>query len=1208
MSDRNDLVQAIRKAASGPELSQAVAALDVFDQAARDRAAADREVDLGARLASSRLTPVSIHETHTAATDWLLEVQEPADESYRPKMIAQASTWFSQLDPAVREDAGEFAEQARGRARTLASIFGSAAPAAEREFLQTAGYLQAQAASGLPQIQQTVDANNMPAETPLPTETFENFAPPVDQFNTQVEDENHGSQISSDAAPMIQQIRQQDSSGSGFGSGPERPDEHSTGFDTSNSYAEVPLGPPGQIGTAPAATDRQVGSTPNPVAGQPQDAGAAQRRTTTAASDGYSAPDPAGFRWALAADEIVHPFHTRCASAHWPDETCGAQAHTASVAVGYVMNLDKARRLDAAEKIGADRGRVAVAKAPDLAQLASFHNHVAKGCMASDPAEEDMAVLHGFMAVVRPVLAGDSGAQCDNCAAGDHKRCTYAGCSCTHASKQASRLDFKQGASSPAAGKCHICGQEADGTCENCGKDVCDNHAQMRDHSRFCDTCNPRPGKPHGHETYPPRSVTGASSLDQVQQTVNPNNHPTPEDDDLPEGVAFPLNPAWQAQWQTGPDGPAPKGGQPGPREAAKMNGLPTEAAQYFGRMDALEGKQPHHKSSYPFSDKAHGQYLRSWNEVHATQAAVNGADPLNRQAYGQMTGRPDLHSHWQGHYDQARAAQAQRGSAMPMTAARSIAHQMVPDQQLADHMNELHGYDQTDVDGMMLDDHDDGNLEDQHEYDHRSGNTGTPHRHDDYGSPRLASLRTAGDSGTGVHEDNDRCLSCGHRRGCDCPEQCEYPDGSKTAARRTADMWTRPVQTTDDGAQVANSPDTAPQPGSANASPQDADAAAGAAAGRADRAAGSRPAFADNSSAVSPYVKAYSEAYGAPVVPQNQDVPVSMGGDNGQALLDQEAQQHVQTAQGARHHAVLDDPDFIKGYGFASKWREGIALPSTGSAHFEAGLYAGVTDRPEMQAAWTSRHAALATRHPELGHRISRHQMLSTQMASRGGLRVEGSYVTTAIKTRRQKDGDEECWKCGDYMRPEERERGPSWAPVMGTPWQHKPEHQERCDWIRGLSVADYKNWKADQKTKTAGVSTDLITDGPGTSPDPMGGTPLNGPGTPPPMGGRDEAATPGGAPPYQGAPPLPGGPVVPDQVMGPSQQPPQPDGPFTNTFSGNHPSNVTLAPVAPNTAAQPGYSNPDAYQGAMPDRTARMAEFRRRVQAGIASMGAKQ
>jgi hypothetical protein len=1090
MSDRNELVTAIQKAASGPALSQAVAALDAYDQAGRDRAAADREVDLGARLAAQRLTPVPLHEHHTAATDWVLDVPDPADEGYRSAMIAQASTWYASLDPAVREDRDELAEQARGRARTLASVFGSAARSAESEFLQMVGYLQAQAASGLPQIQQTIDGNNMPAETPLPVETFENFAPPVDQFNTRVEDENHGSQISSETAPMIQQIRQQDSSGSGFGSGPERPDEHSTGDDFSNSYAEVPLGPPGQIGTAPAATDRQVGSTPNPIAGQPQDAGAERR--TTAARDGYSPADPAGFRWSLT--EIVHPFHARCASAHWPDEACGAQAHTASVAIGYAMDLDKARRLDQAEKIGAAEGRKAVQAAASPAALADFHNRVASACMASSPAEEDMAVLHGFMAVVRPVLAGpvtaaDPGAR---------------------TSRQASRLDFKQGAAAPGHDSCHICGGDADHTCEGCGRGVCDEHTTTaRDGVAMCNSCQKPAGLPKGHEIYPPRSVTGASALNQVQQTVDPNNHPTPEDDQLPEGVMFPINPAWAAQWETTPGGPAPKG-QAKEAAGSRMNGLPTAAAQYFGRMDALEGKSPHNKGNYPFSSKAHGQYLRSFNEVHATQAAVNGDEPLTREDYGNLTGRPDLHAHWQGHYDQARAARSQRSS-QPMTAAR------------------------------------------------REG-------------------------------DDNRCTDCGHRPGCDCPHDCDSDPSELNASQqrfsslRTADMWSRPVPTTDDAAPVANGPQTAVQPQSANASPQDSDAAAGAAAGRADRAAGSRPAFADNSSAVSPYVKAYAEAYGGPAAPQNQDVPVSMGGDNGQAMLGQEAQQHVQTAQGIRredlskaintpyqhiqpgdldpddeqaladypddswkyprednemehprHHAVLGDPDFIKGYGFASMWKPGAGLVAQGSRAFEAGLYIGITDRPEIQASWLRAHASQAARHPELGHRISRHQMLSVQLARKVGLRVQSGYVQ-------------------------------------------------------------------------AGVSTDLITDGPGTSPDPMGGTPLNGPGTPPPMGGRDEAATPGGAPPYQGAPPLPGGPVVPDQVMGPSQQPAQPDGPFTNTFSGDHPNNANLAPVAPNTAAQPGYSNKDAYDGAMPDRTARMAAFRQRVQAGIASMGAKQ
>jgi hypothetical protein len=110
--------------------------------------------------------------------------------------------------------------------------------------------------------------------------------------------------------------------------------------------------------------------------------------------------------------------------------------------------------------------------------------------------------------------------------------------------------------------------------------------------------------------------------------------------------------------------------------------------------------------------------------------------------------------------------------------------------------------------------------------------------------------------------------------------------------------------------------------------------------------------------------------------------------------------------------------------------------------------------------------------------------------------------------------------------------------------------------------------------------------------------------------MAGLDTANAPGGASPYQGAPPLGGGPVAPDDVVGNPQQAPQPSGPFTNTFSGDHPENTTLAPVAPNSAAEPGYSNKNAYSGNPlgGDRTAnlKLAVFRQRVQDGLVRMGA--
>jgi hypothetical protein len=427
--ERNRLLAMIRAASTGQEQASAVAALDQFDRRVASLAQADRELDLGATIAARRLTPVPIHEHHTAATDWLGEADVP-DGSYRTAMIAEASAWWAGLDPEVRADAGEFAEQARGRARTLASAHGSLARQAEAEFLQMAGYLRgAQGASGLPQIDQLVDPNNQPSATPYPTEVFPTFGDEQDPFN-QVETNNHQSGASSMGAPLIQQVEQMNNSGSGYGTGPEKPDQHSTGFDTSNSYAEVPLGPPGQISTAPAATDSQAGSAPNPILGQPQDAGAEQRRTAVIA--GYSMPDPFGYRWAMSP-EVTHPFHERCGSAHWPEESCEDRAHTASMAVGYLMNLDAARRAAQCEAVGVREGLRAIASADGPKALGAAHNRFTAAWGDSDRTIDDTAVLHGFMAVVRPVLAEvahTAAIECTACKGGDCANCDGRDCGC----------------------------------------------------------------------------------------------------------------------------------------------------------------------------------------------------------------------------------------------------------------------------------------------------------------------------------------------------------------------------------------------------------------------------------------------------------------------------------------------------------------------------------------------------------------------------------------------------------------------------------------------------------------------------------------------------------------------------------------------------------------------------------------------------------
>ena len=1059
MTDRSDLVAAIHAAKDGRSLSQAVAALDAHDRTAAQRAAADRELDLGAHVAARRLEPVPAHELHTAATDWLADFEVPEQGDFRTAMIAEASTWYSRLDPAVREDGQELGEQARGRARTLASAYGQHRRQAEQQFLQMVGYLH-QGASGLPQIDQTIDPNNAPAPTPYPTEVFPTFGEEQDPFNG-VETNNHQSGASSEGAPMLQQLNQQQSSGSGFGSGPEKPDEHDTSFDTSNSYAEVPLGAPGTLPTQPAATDSMGSSHPNPVAGTQQDAGADRRQV--AAVQGYSMPDAFGYRWVTTA-EVHHPYHTACSGAHWPDEPCGgSREHTASVAVGYSMDLHKAARLDAAERLGAQEGLHAYHASQTVADLVAAHNRFAAAWGDSDRTDEDSAVLHGYMAVVRPVMA-DLLHEARDFSEAEREKDAKSGDALPdgklpiedehdlenaerlkgkvkgvpksevnsymrekekefgHKESSRSRLDFPRAAEAAFAKGAPFAGYKDFAACVAANQDKGDPEA-------YCGKIKHR--------------VEGASSLTQVQQIVDPNNTPTPGDDDLPDGVAFPLNPDWEAQWQTGPQGAAPKGATPS-AEAAGMGGMTERAAGMFGRMDALEGKNPHHKDNYPFSPRIHGAYLRGWNTIHGASAGLGITDPINREAYSGLTGRPDLHAHWRDAFDTARR----------------------------------------------------------------------------YYSTNQGSRDTT-------------------VRGGDGSEQIE-----QMASRKQADAWSQPRQSTDD----LRPPYSAPETNVPMVQPA-GDYEAGAAAGKADRAAGERPAFADNSSGVSQYVKGYAEAYSAAPQPQGaQDVPYSMGGDSGQAMNAQDAERAyradplsgVSAGTGPVSAAfapreLMQRPEFRKGYLFARQWLPGDRLVSTGSAEFEAGLYAGITDRPADQAAWAAAHGDLARKgHPELAERIAKHASFTAKTAGKHGLQSTGFYLV-----------------------------------------------------------------------RKAGTTTDLITDGPGTSPDPMGATPLTGPGTPPPMAGRDEAAAPGGAPPYQGAPPLPGGPVVPDDVMGDPQQAPQPSGPFTNTFSGDHPENASLAPVAPNSADQPGYTNKDAYQGD-PHGGDKLAAFRARVQAGLQRMGA--
>jgi len=673
---------------------------------------------------------------------------------------------------------------------------------------------------------------------------------------------------------------------------------------------------------------------------------------------------------------------------------------------------------------------------------------------------------------------------------------------------------------------------------------------------------------------------TGASSLPVQHQVTDPNNVPTPQADQFDEATMFPLNPAFEGQWVTGPNGPQPVGQKQGARGSMTPS---TAAVKMFGRLDAMEGKDPHHKDHYPFSPKAHANYTRGWAETRGVMDGTLDKEPMSREDFGAKTGRPNLH----GEYLEAHAIGRARkfNQSEGGTQAEASRRQGAADSDTRPAETLPTGEQVGDQDGDLWG----GRGEQAVTAFLRPRSTWT----------RLERQAVAQSIAVLRKRAGEDCPNCDHPRH---EGQCRDGDCSCTYAgrylihsmRRQGDSWTQPRHSTDDINPPFNRPETTPQPWASN---MDADAQAGARDGAEDARNGQRPTFMDNSSQVSPYVKAYAESYAQASEQMRgqgpQDVPRSMGGDSGQAANAVDAQTRWQVAQGSRIRVSAAfvtrretaQPDFRKGYRFARRWRPGDRLVSRGTPAFEAGLYAGISDSPGIQERWVTAHKSMAGRHPALVARLAAHQSFTAQWAtSHPDALVRGLYVYAA-----RDDDDDSC----DY-------------PNCGMSASATVNGKRLC----GEHARDYRKMLK-QQGKTAGTSTDLITDGPGTSPDPMGSTPLNGPGTPPPSGGRGEPARPGGAPPYQGAPPMGAGPVVTDDVAGQAQEGEQPAGPLAQGFSGpgtgygnqnQQPrGGIDLAPTAPNMAAGPGYSNEDADQGNPHHKNPKAAAFRATVQANL-------
>lgn len=120
-------------------------AADIEDLRAQRKAAldAERSINLADTVVTARSTPVVPHTLTTASTDWLGDVpEETADlSSISQHMRTEATLWYQRTHPEVRADREEFAVQARGKARHLASSYGFDSPAAQRAFLDQVSHI-----------------------------------------------------------------------------------------------------------------------------------------------------------------------------------------------------------------------------------------------------------------------------------------------------------------------------------------------------------------------------------------------------------------------------------------------------------------------------------------------------------------------------------------------------------------------------------------------------------------------------------------------------------------------------------------------------------------------------------------------------------------------------------------------------------------------------------------------------------------------------------------------------------------------------------------------------------------------------------------------------------------------------------------------------------------------------------------------------------
>lgn len=202
----------------------------------------------------------------------------------------------------------------------------------------------------------------------------------------------------------------------------------------------------------------------------------------------------------------------------------------------------------------------------------------------------------------------------------------------------------------------------------------------------------------------------------------------------------------------------------------------------------------------------------------------------------------------------------------------------------------------------------------------------------------------------------------------------------TRAASRKQADMWGN-----------SDTPHAVVQPNVANSpatTPPNADQAGGRGAGAADARAHERPAFSDESAAIPAPAEQYAEGYAS--VDQKANLPQDVPG-GGVTHAGTKVSSLIVTAKERL------DPDFRKGYGYASRWTSGTRLVSTGSSAFEAGVYAGISDNPTQQRAFVTAHRTAAAKYPALGQRVDSHRRVTVRIATKNEVPTNGLYVQSS-------------------------------------------------------------------------------------------------------------------------------------------------------------------------------------------------------------------